>query len=111
MGLIHDWRGMVVGMAIQQTGAGMAVPCLVAWAQNHLPFAHRGRGMGIWTSCFFFGQFSSPMLVSLLRVATGHMQGAFVVAGIFGAITVGPRLFFIQAVPAIVAIAVTLLGH
>jgi len=84
IGLIHDWRGMVIGMAIQQTGAGMAVPCLVAWAQNHLPFAHRGRGMGIWTSCFFFGQFSSPMLVSLLRVGTGHMQGAFVVAGIFG---------------------------
>ena len=84
IGLIHDWRGMVIGMAIQQTGAGMAVPCLVAWAQSHLPFAHRGRGMGIWTSCFFFGQFTSPMLVSLLRQATGHMQGAFLVAGIFG---------------------------
>jgi putative membrane protein len=37
--------------------------------------------------------------------------GCVVVAGIFGAITVGPRLFFIQAVPAIVAIAVTLLGR
>lgn len=84
IGLIHDWRGMVIGMAIQQTGAGMAVPCLIAWAQNHLPYAHRGRGMGIWTSCFFFGQFTSPMLVSLLRQATGHMQGAFFVAGLFG---------------------------
>lgn len=84
MGLIHDWRGMVLGMAIQQTGAGMAVPCLVAWAQTNLPFAHRGRGMGIWTSCFFFGQFSSPMLVSLLRQASGTMQGAFFIAGLFG---------------------------
>lgn len=84
MGLIHDWRGMVVAMAIQQTGAGMAVPCLIAWAQTHLPFEHRGRGMGIWTACFFFGQFSSPLLVSVLRQATGHMQGAFLVAGIFG---------------------------
>ncbi|MBN9143341.1 MAG: MFS transporter [Novosphingobium sp.] len=84
IGLIHDWRGMVVGMAIQQTGAGMAVPCLVAWAQSHLPFAHRGRGMGIWTACFFFGQFSSPLLVSLLREHFGHMQGAFVAAGVFG---------------------------
>jgi MFS family permease len=84
IGLIHDWRGMVIGMAIQQTGAGMAVPSLIAWAQSHLPYAHRGRGMGIWTSCFFFGQFTSPMLVSLLRQATGHMQGAFVIAGLFG---------------------------
>ena len=84
IGLIHDWRGMVAAMAIQQTGAGMAVPCLIAWAQTHLPFAHRGRGMGIWTACFFFGQFSSPLLVSLLRQATGHMQGAFLVAGLVG---------------------------
>ncbi|WP_420381132.1 MFS transporter [Novosphingobium sp.] len=84
IGLIHDWRGMVVAMAVQQTGAGMAVPTLIAWTQRQLPFAHRGRGMGIWTACFFFGQFSSPLLVSLLRQATGHMQGAFLAAGIFG---------------------------
>jgi MFS family permease len=84
IGLIHDWRGMVVGMAIQQTGAGMAVPCLVAWAQSKLPFAHRGRGMGIWTACFFFGQFTSPLLVSALRVSSGTMQGAFQIAGGFG---------------------------
>ena len=87
IGLVHDWRGMVIGMSIQQTGAGMAVPCLIAWAQGHLPYAHRGRGMGIWTSCFFFGQFTSPMLVSLLRQATGHMQGAFVVAGLVGLVS------------------------
>ncbi|WP_428332749.1 MFS transporter [Novosphingobium sp.] len=84
IGLIHDWRGMVVAMAVQQTGAGMAVPTLIAWTQRQLPFAHRGRGMGIWTACFFFGQFSSPLLVSLLRQATGHMQGAFLAAGLFG---------------------------
>ncbi|KAH2823640.1 hypothetical protein KXV85_001620, partial [Aspergillus fumigatus] len=65
----------------------MAVPCLVAWAQSHLPFAHRGRGMGIWTACFFFGQFSSPLLVSLLREHFGHMQGAFVAAGVFGLVS------------------------
>jgi MFS family permease len=84
MGLIHDWRGMVVGMALQQTGAGMAVPCLIDWAQSHLPYAHRGRGMGIWTACFFLGQFTSPLLVSLIRQAMGSMQGAFWVAGVFG---------------------------
>jgi len=84
MGLIHDWRGMVVAMSIQQTGAGMAVPCLIAWAQSHLPYAHRGRGMGVWTACFFFGQFASPLLVSAVRTQVGTMQGAFVVAGIAG---------------------------
>jgi MFS family permease len=74
---------------MQQTGAGMAVPTLVAWAQTKLPFEHRGRGMGVWTACFFFGQFSSPFLVSLFRVQTGAMQGAFLImgaAGVVGAI-------------------------
>lgn len=85
MGLALDWKGMILGMALQQTGAGMAIPTLIAWAQSKLPFAHRGRGMGIWTATFFFGQFSSPLLVSLLRGLTGTMQGAFLVAGIVSA--------------------------
>ena len=86
MGLAHDWKGMILGMALQQTGAGMAIPTLIAWAQSQLPFAHRGRGMGIWTATFFFGQFSSPLLVAALRGAVGTMQGAFLVAGIVSAV-------------------------
>lgn len=82
MGLTHGWQGMILGMALQQTGAGMTIPTLIAWAQGQLPYAHRGRGMGIWTSTFFFGQFTSPLLVSAARVATGSMQGAFLTAGI-----------------------------
>ena len=82
IGLSHDWKGMILGMSLQQTGAGMAVPVLVAWAQSRLPPAHRGRGMGAWAACFFFGQFSSPLLVSLLRASMGTMHGAFLVSGL-----------------------------
>lgn len=84
IGLAGDWKAMVVGMSLQQTGAGMAVPTLIAWAQGYLPFEHRGRGMGIWTSAFFLGQFLSPLLVSVARGWSGSMQGAFVVAGGLG---------------------------
>jgi MFS family permease len=84
MGLTANWQGMIVGMALQQTGAGMAIPTMIAWAQGQLPPSARGRGMGIWTSTFFFGQFSSPLLVSVMREATGSMQGAFLYAGILG---------------------------
>ncbi len=86
MGLTRGWQGMILGMALQQTGAGMAIPTLIAWAQSQLPFQHRGRGMGIWTATFFFGQFSSPLLVSVLRGAVGTMQGAFLIAGIISAV-------------------------
>lgn len=84
IGMATDWKGMVAGMALQQTGAGMAVPTLIAWAQSYLPFEHRGRGMGVWTSAFFLGQFASPLLVSLARTISGTMQGAFVIAGAIG---------------------------
>lgn len=84
IGMASDWKLMVAGMALQQTGAGMAVPTLIAWAQGYLPFEHRGRGMGVWTSAFFLGQFVSPLLVSVARTSSGTMQGAFVIAGGLG---------------------------
>ena len=93
MGLTSNWQGMIAGMALQQTGAGMAIPTLIAWAQSRLPFAHRGRGMGVWTATFFFGQFSSPLLVSALRGHLGSMQAAFLTMGLVG--VAGAIVFFL----------------
>lgn len=84
IGMAHSVSGMVIGLMIQQTGAGMAVPALIAWVQTKFRFEHRGRGIGIWTACFFFGQFSSPWVVHKLNDASGSMQGAFLWAGITG---------------------------
>lgn len=85
MGMAPNWQVMVAGLVVQQTGAGMAIPTLIGWAQTKLPFEHRGRGMGIWTACFFFGQFSSPFIVSLVRGMAGTMQAAFLTMGLIGA--------------------------
>lgn len=84
MGIAQDWKGMVLGMVVQQTGAGMAIPTLIAWAQRRLPQEHRGKGMGVWTACFFFGQFSSPLIVSQVRAVLGTMQDTFLAAGLLG---------------------------
>lgn len=86
MGLATSPAGVVGGMVLQQTGAGMAVPVLIAWAQKMLPAEHRGRGMGVWTSTFFLGQFVSPLLVSVARGEAGSMQGAFIIAGVISAV-------------------------
>lgn len=85
MGLATSPTGVIMGMVLQQTGAGMAIPVLIAWAQKMLPLEHRGRGIGVWTSAFFLGQFVSPLIISAVREATVTMQGAFVVAGITAA--------------------------
>lgn len=84
MGLAKAVPSLIASLVVQQTGAGMTVSSLIAWTQTKLPFEHRGRGMGIWTTCFFFGQFSSPWLVTRLEHLTGSVQGAFVVAGLAG---------------------------
>jgi MFS family permease len=84
MGIATSVPALVVSLVVQQTGAGMTVGSLIAWAQTKLPFEHRGRGMGIWTTCFFFGQFSSPWLVARLEHLTGSVQGAFSIAGLAG---------------------------
>lgn len=82
MGLAPGWKQMVAALCIQQVGAGMTVPVLLAWAQNQLPFEHRGRGMGVWNACFFLGQFISPPVVTLIRSQAGTMQNAFATIGV-----------------------------
>jgi MFS family permease len=84
MGLAKTVPLLIASVVIQQTGAGMTVASLIAWAQTKLPFEHRGRGMGIWTTCFFLGQFSSPWLVARLERVSGDVQGAFAFAGLAG---------------------------
>jgi MFS family permease len=98
MGTANSIGFLIAGLVIQQTGAGMSIPVLIAWTQSKLPFKHRGRGMGIWATCFFFGQFSSPWLVARAESVVGSVQGAFLCAGIIGltaaCVAYSYRLFF-----------------
>jgi MFS family permease len=84
IGLARSVEEMVLALCVQQTAVGMAVPTLISWTQTKFSFEHRGRGMGLWTGAFFFGQFSSPWLVHRLDLATGSVKGAFTVAGCAG---------------------------
>ena len=93
MGLAESIPFLVAGLIVQQIGVGMSVPSLIAWTQTKLPFEHRGRGLGIWTACFFFGQFSSPWLVARAEGITGSVRGAFVVAGAAGLVAAAIGLF------------------
>lgn len=84
IGRAQDAGDMIFALGVQQTGTGMAIPVLIAWAQNRLPYAHRGRGMGVWAACFFFGQFSSPLIVGAIRSAMPTMQSVFSALGVAG---------------------------
>lgn len=82
IGFARTVTQMQLALIVQQTGAGMAVPALIAWAQSKFGFAHRGRGMGVWTSAFFLGQAISPIIVGNVAHAAGSMQSAFQSTGL-----------------------------
>ncbi len=84
IGLSRSGGEMQAALIMQQTGAGMAVPALIAWAQTKFSFEHRGRGMGIWSSAFFLGQAVSPIFVGAAASQGGSMKAAFVAAGVAG---------------------------
>ncbi|WP_421856492.1 MFS transporter [Marinomonas sp.] len=69
IGFAPNYIYVSIGACIQQLGAGMVIPALLAWGQSILPFEQRSRGMGIWATAFFTGTFVCPVLVSLVEQA------------------------------------------
>ncbi len=84
IGYATDYRSMLAASFVQQIGAGMTVPTLIYWAQSVLPFEQRGRGMGIWCTAFFLGQFTSPLLMGALEGVGGSVLRAFSLNGAIG---------------------------
>jgi len=84
IGLAPNWEIAGVGAAIQQFGAGMLVPVLVAWTHRFLTFEHRNRGTGMWAASFFLGQFTCPLVVGLIHGVQPDQQLAIAVLGGFG---------------------------
>lgn len=82
IGLSPDVTTMTAFAFVQQLGAGILIPALVLWTVSHLPPEHRGRGMGIWSACFFMGQFISPLLFTAAQTLTGSIANAFVALGL-----------------------------
>ena len=68
---------------ISQFGNGLTLPTLINWALTKYGYEHRGRGMGLWGSCFFVAQFLSPPTV----LAVQHFTGTFLRAvGVLGTV-------------------------
>jgi MFS family permease len=66
-----------VAAFVNQLGAGLTYPVLMASAMNQLPPNLRGRGGGMWLSAFFIGQFISPLVVVRGAAISGRVSTAF----------------------------------
>ena len=65
--------GTVIGMFVNNIGCGISLPLVLALTMSKLPDAYRGRASGIWTSMFFIGQFSCPLMIGVASAAAGGM--------------------------------------
>ena len=75
--------GVILGACIAQFACGITFPLLNTWCQSKLQFEVRARGMGMWISTFFVGQFLSTSTVALLTAPAGGIGGVMRWAGLF----------------------------
>ena len=62
-------------------GIGLILPLHIAWALRNLPGPARGRGMGLWMSCFFIMQVGCPFLFAPFAQAAGGLVPAARIVG------------------------------
>lgn len=63
-----------VSLIIACLGFGILLPTMLTWVLQLLPMNVRGRGTGLWTGVFFFGQFFAPLLAAGLQSKLGGLQ-------------------------------------
>jgi MFS family permease len=83
LALSHSFLFTEVGAAINGLGSGMVLPTLINWALSKLTVPVRARGTGIWQTCFFLGQFVSPLVILGLKNAFGSLGHAVLVYAVF----------------------------
>jgi len=82
-----------VSVVIACLGFGLLLPTTLNWVLKVLPVNVRGKGTGLWTGAFFLGQFSAPILVTLLQVEFG---------GLYNVVMLFATLAFLAALLALV---------
>ena len=66
LSLLQTYEGIMAGLAVAGFGAGFLIPNCNLWLMELTPVEQRGQAIGTLSSMYFFGQFSSPLLVGLV---------------------------------------------
>ncbi|NHN39133.1 MFS transporter [Pseudomaricurvus alcaniphilus] len=73
-GLSGSLAVTTVSVIIASLGFGILLPTMLTWVLQLLPDNVRGRGTGLWTGIFFFGQFFAPLLAAALQSKLGGLE-------------------------------------
>ncbi|MCF5707102.1 MFS transporter [Pseudomonas syringae] len=70
----QSYNALLLAILVHGLGAGLLVPNAMAPVMNALSASTRGRGLGGFTACLYFGQFVSPLVVALLGAYSGDLR-------------------------------------
>jgi MFS family permease len=87
MGNLGGITAVVSSAFVAQIGCGLLIPTLLTWCLSQLAYEHRGKGIGVWHTAFFLGQFLSPFVISILTMrSAGGLLAAVSSLGVLAAI-------------------------
>lgn len=67
-----------ISVIVACLGFGTLLPTMLTWVLKELPENVRGRGTGLWTGCFFLGQFAAPIVVAVLQKQMGGLSNVLI---------------------------------
>lgn len=88
IGAAASYTGVLVGIGISGIGSGLLMPNLNNWLGDLAPSDRRGSIIGGLTTCFFVGQFTSPLLTQPIIDAQSVGIAFLAVAGVIGVLAV-----------------------
>lgn len=72
----QSYAEVLPAVLIHGLGAGLLVPNVMAPVMEALTARTRGRGLGGFTACLYFGQFVSPLVVAAATALAGDLRHA-----------------------------------
>ncbi|NNN28829.1 MFS transporter [Streptomyces sp. S3(2020)] len=92
MGLASGPVLLIAGAVLNCLGTGVLLPSLLTAAMSRLEYTDRGRGTGLWTAAFFFGEFICPLILIGLETVVGSLATAVGVLGLASGLLAGGLL-------------------
>jgi MFS family permease len=89
IGWAGSFTGVMVGIGIAGVGTGLMMPNFNNWLGALAPPSLRGKVVGGLTTCFFVGQFTSPLMTQPVIDATSVGTAFLAVAGLLGVLATG----------------------
>ncbi|MCX5329631.1 MULTISPECIES: MFS transporter [unclassified Streptomyces] len=83
---------LIAGAVLNCLGTGVLLPSLLTVAMARLDYADRGRGTGLWTAAFFFGEFVCPLILIGLESVVGSLATAVGILGLASGLVAGGLL-------------------